>query len=361
MGRTQADERGHEVHTAGVGDALGKLFRLGGGLDDLQAIAQPLHRRTGDEDAALEREHRLATRAARERCQQSAFGGGAMLSGIEQQKRAGAVRVLRLSRLPASLAEQRRLLIAGDAGDGQRRAEMVGRRRAEVAAGIPHFGKRSLRDAEQLEQIPVPRSLADVIQHGTRRIGVIGREGLSVREAEDQPTVDRAKFEEPLDFGGGEVGIEHEAGARAYQRAFLLFLELRAARRGAPVLPHYRPMHGAAGRALPRAHRLALVRDPDRRRGHTGLANRFARGVHGDAQDLLGIVLDFARRWEVLRELPVAAAEHAAVGAQDARGGTGGALVECEDSGHGATPPRTTVGRSSECQSLIEVEERPRT
>ena len=45
-------------------------------------------------------------------------------------------------------------------------------------------------------------------------------------------------------------------------------------------------------------------------------------------------MLDFSGRREVLGEFAVTPAEDAAVGAQDERGGAGGALIEGEDSGH---------------------------
>jgi len=46
-----------------------------------------------------------------------------------------------------------------------------------------------------------------------------------------------------------------------------------------------------------------LVRDPNGVGCYAGLADRFPRRLDRDAQDFLGVVLDLARRWEVLREL----------------------------------------------------------
>src|SRR5437773_7914863 len=94
-------------------------------------------------------------------------------------------------------------------------------------------------------------------------------------------------------------------------------------------------MDRPAGGALPRANRLALIRDADGGGRHLGLGDRLARGVDGDAQDLLGVVLDLSRRREVLGEFAVSPAEYPAVGAEDKRSRAGGALIECEDSGHG--------------------------
>src|SRR5258705_5754540 len=212
---------------------------------------------------------------------------------------------------------------------------MLGRCRAEVAARVLYFGQGVARPPEEFQQVFVPRALADVVQHGARRVGMIGRECPTLREPVDQPRVDRDEpdvavlgalaqsfhvLEQPLDLRRGEIGIEHETGARAYERALLLLFELRAARRGASILPDDRAVDGAAALALPGAHRLALVRDPNGVGCYAGLADRFPRRLDRDAQDFLGVVLDLARRWEVLRELTIAAAEHAACVAQDKRG-----------------------------------------
>src|SRR5882672_6180214 len=103
-------------------------------------------------------------------------------------------------------------------------------------------------------------------------------------------------------------------------------------------------MDGAAALALPSAHRLALVRDADGVGRHPGLADRFPRRLDGDAQDLLGVVLDLSRRWEVLRELAITAAEHAALIAQDECGAAGSSLIEREDICFDGTAPTENGG-----------------
>ena len=42
--RTQAGERGYEIHAAVVGHARGQCFDFRCGADDLEPVAQPLHR-----------------------------------------------------------------------------------------------------------------------------------------------------------------------------------------------------------------------------------------------------------------------------------------------------------------------------
>ena len=60
VGRAEADEGRHEIDVLariGLGGQRAALRRRG---DDAQAVAQPLHRRAGDEDGALQRIGALA-------------------------------------------------------------------------------------------------------------------------------------------------------------------------------------------------------------------------------------------------------------------------------------------------------------
>ena len=53
--RAQAHKRRYKDHAAGVGHARGEGLDIGRGADELQIVAQPLHHRAGNKDAALER------------------------------------------------------------------------------------------------------------------------------------------------------------------------------------------------------------------------------------------------------------------------------------------------------------------
>ena len=114
--RAEAGEGRHEVDVAGVGHAGGQRLDVGGALDDAEAVAQPLHRGAAHEHAAFERVL-AGRRGARP---PSSAGGGARpaacVAGVHQHEAAGAVGVLGHARREAGLAEQRRLLVAGDAG-----------------------------------------------------------------------------------------------------------------------------------------------------------------------------------------------------------------------------------------------------
>ena len=87
--------------------------------------------------------------------------------------------------------------------------------------------------------------------------------------------------------------------------------------RGAPVLPHERPVPGPAGAPVPHHHGLPLVGDAD---GGDGLAVEAAdqlgqRGL-GRGPDVVGVVLDQPGRREVLGELAVGVPGGRAVGPQ---------------------------------------------
>ena len=65
--RAEAHEGRHQVDAAGVLDRARRRLALGGARDEAEPVAQPLHRRAGDEDAALERVLDLAAEAPRDR------------------------------------------------------------------------------------------------------------------------------------------------------------------------------------------------------------------------------------------------------------------------------------------------------
>jgi hypothetical protein len=138
---------------------------------------------------------------------------------------------------------------------------------------------------------------------------------------------------QPLELGGGEIGIRHEAGAGGDEAG----VELAAAIRGAPVLPDDRAMDRLAGLPVPQDRGLALVGDADRRdvaAAHARVAEGFAGGGERDPPDLLGVVLDPAGLRKMLGQLAIAAAENVSAGVEDERGGTGGALIEGEYQAH---------------------------
>ena len=54
MRSPESDKSGHQIHTAIVRDACRQTFNLRRRLDDSETVTQPLHDRSGNEDAAFE-------------------------------------------------------------------------------------------------------------------------------------------------------------------------------------------------------------------------------------------------------------------------------------------------------------------
>ena len=119
-----------------------------------QLVAQPLDEGAGHEHAALERvlgAPRVGGRG-RHRGHEPVLARAGLVPGVHEQKAAGAVGVLRLARMEAALAEERRLLVARHAADGDALDEPRVRRYAEAAGGGAHLGKHGLGNAEELKQ-----------------------------------------------------------------------------------------------------------------------------------------------------------------------------------------------------------------
>ncbi len=84
-----------------------------------------MHNRSGDEDAAFERVMGHAVAQPRHRRYEIVLRRDGLASGVEQQEAAGAVGVLGEPRFETGLAEEGRLLIAGDARDRHAGAQHV--------------------------------------------------------------------------------------------------------------------------------------------------------------------------------------------------------------------------------------------
>ncbi len=154
-------------------------------------------------------------------------------AGVHQHEAAGAIGILDHARLETGLAEQRRLLVTGDACDRDRMVEEELRPRMRVhRAGIAHAGQHRARDVQQCQQVLVPLQGVDVEQQGARGVAVIGDVRLATAEVPDQPAVDGAEqqfaalgallrplhvVEDPAHLGGREIRIDQQAGALADQ------------------------------------------------------------------------------------------------------------------------------------------------
>ncbi len=155
--RAEADERRHQVDAAGIGHRLHQPLDVGRGGDGAQPVAQPLHGRAGDEHRPFERVGGAAAEPPGDRGQQALGRGHRPLAGVEQHEAAGAVGVLGGARLEAGLAEERRLLVAGRAGNRNRRRRADRRRCGRrPRCSTRTSGSIAARHVEQRQQLVVP-------------------------------------------------------------------------------------------------------------------------------------------------------------------------------------------------------------
>ena len=254
---------------------------LGRRADRLQAVAEPLHGRPGDEHAPLQRVLRRAVAERRRQGRDQPAGRRHGPSpGVGQQERAGAVGALGLTRRQAPLADERRLLVARDAGDRQAVGEVVeaaasgrtrrrsGGFRAIIAAGT---SKKSQRSSAQSQR-------AEVHQQGAGGVGHVGDVPRAAGQVPDQEAVDGPGgqlaglgplpgagdvVEQPGDLGGREVRVEHQAGPLGDPGAAVA---VPLAEVGRPaVLPDDRRADRLAGLPVPDDRRLALIGQADGR------------------------------------------------------------------------------------------------
>ena len=85
-----------------------------------------MHHRATDENTAFERKLRPAVRLRRTGRDQAVGRSLELRTGMHQQETAGSISDLGQTRLETGLTEQRCLLIAGDAADGDFATEMTG-------------------------------------------------------------------------------------------------------------------------------------------------------------------------------------------------------------------------------------------
>src|SRR5712691_7739327 len=367
VGRAQSHERGHEIDPAGVRHRFSETLALARRADDAEAVAQPLDGGSADEDAPLQRVRDPSVESPRDRREQSVARGDRRLAGVEQQEAAGAVRILGVAGGVARLAEQRRLLIAGDAGDGYAVGQPAEPARlTEDVSRRTHHGEQRSRNTEDAQHLVVPVARAQVETERSRGVRGVGRVDLAAGEPPQEPTVHRPErevtslgalagarhlVEQPADLRAREVGVQDETGPLADARLEAGGAEALAERRRSATLPHDGRMDRRAGSPIPDDRGLALVGDPDR--GHIGsahasLGQRGGRRLLHRGPDFLGVVLHPARPRIVLRQLRIAAGHHASLDVDNERRGTRRSLVERkeDDSRHGRTRRSATSGRS---------------
>ena len=255
----------------------------------------------------------------------------------------------------AALAEQRRLLVARDAGDRDAGGE-AGRPRSRAAMPLEAHtcGSRRARNVEQLEQLLVPLPPVDVVEQRARGVALIGHVRRAARELPDEPAVDRCRTR----ARPPRRARARRARCRAATRAWSRRNRRRAPGRSSRVMRGSRPRArsasqaaavrrscqtialaiGSPGRAIPHHGGLALVGDADggdvRRPGCRRAPWPPPPRRTGSPRSLR-VVLDPARLRKDLAELLLrnrldrpGIVEHDGARA-------GGALVQREDVSHG--------------------------
>ncbi len=349
VGRAEAGKGGNEDDATGVRDRCGEGFDVAGVPDEAEVVAEPLDDGATDEDGAFERVFQLLAGAGGQRGNEAVLGLEELSADVFEQEAAGAVGVFGIARIDAELTEERGLLIARDAGDGGGTEAERGGDFADALRRPDDLGHHADGDVEALEEFGVPVALADIEEHGAGGVGVVSDVMLAAGEIPDEPTVDGAEgefallgafacavdvVEDPGDLGGGEVGIEQEAGAAAHGVFQSSLGKLAAVVGGTAVLPDDGVVDGLASCAVPDDGGFALVGDADGGEvagARAGSGKDFDGGAHLRGEDVHGVVLDPSGAGIDLAEFVLRDASDAAVVVEENGAGAGGALVEREN------------------------------
>lgn len=319
-------------------------------LEELQTVTKPLDGGPGHEDAPLEGVVDLAVEPIGDRRQEAVVGQGRRQTGVHDDEGPGPVGVLDRPLLIGRLTEEGCLLVPGDPGD--RDLDPV---EGEVA-GVAIDGRALLDlrqyfpgNIEQVQDVLVPVEGVDVEEHRPAGVGDVGGVNPTPGQLPEQPGVDRPEeqvapgrllagprdpVENPLDLGGGEVGVDHQPGLVVDQLLVTVGNQLLGNVAGLLGLPDDRMVDRLAGVAVPDDRRLPLVGDPDS--GDLvgldlGLDHHVGHHRLNAIPDLRGVVLHPARLREVLGELLLAHPHLVAIVVEDDRPGAGRPLVNCHD------------------------------
>src|SRR6185503_7192151 len=124
--RAKPDKRRDKINSAIIFHAHRKAFGLGSRADYLQSIAQPLNRRACYENTAFKRIlYRFVAYLPCDGRKQIAFGPDKLMACVEQHEASRPISVFRHAGPGADLAEERSLLVACVACDGNRAAKKL--------------------------------------------------------------------------------------------------------------------------------------------------------------------------------------------------------------------------------------------
>ena len=369
IGSTETGERGDEVDAVGVGDGLGEFVAAGSLVDHLQFIAQPLDGGAAVEGGAFEAVGDVVVRQRPgDTGDEVALGLDSLFAGVHEQEAAGTIGGLDDALLECALAEEGGGLVADGAGDGSAfeafQTGDAGGDEAVDLAGGNDLRQDAHRDVHQFAELFVPGQGVDVEEHGAGGVGVVRdmdsafRMGGAAGQVPDEPGVDgteeefafvskflgfRDVVEEPADLGGGEVGVNDEAGLLFDGLEVSLRLQFLGVVRGTAALPDDGVVNGTAGRFVPKDGGLALVGDTDG--GDVGGIDLAFAEDGGDAlefvhEDVFRTMFYPACMRIDLLELSLGFGDDLAILVKDDRSGTGGTLIQSHYIfGHSKVPP----------------------
>src|SRR5205807_2397729 len=141
----------------------------------------------------------LAIQLVRNRREQPIVRGYRFLARVEEEKAPGTIGRLHHPRGEAALSDCCRLLVTNHAADTYGCAEHVGL--TEVAGTVAHLREKRGRDCEQLAELRVPLTAANIQQQSTRCVARIGSVNLPAGQAPEEKGIDRAEGQ-PARFRG---------------------------------------------------------------------------------------------------------------------------------------------------------------
>ena len=228
----------------------------------------------------------------------------------------------------------------------------------DLAAAF-HLGQHAHGNAQPGADGLVPAQAADVVEHGAAGVGVVGHMHPAAGELPDEPGVHRAEeqparlglfsraghvLQNPLDLGGGEVGVHQQARVVLHIGGELRVLFQRFAKRGgAPALPHDGVVNRTAGLLVPDDGGLPLVGDADAGdlpHVHPALSQHLHQHAVLAGVYLHGVVLHPAGMGIVLGEFLLGKLHDVLVFVEQDAAAAGGALVQGDHVlFHGEAPP----------------------
>ncbi len=277
--------------------------------------------------------------------------GHRLVRRVHQHEAAGAIGVLGHAAIQARLAEGRRLLVAGDPGNGNTRTEQAGGGFTVNFAARPDLGQQASRHAHCAQQIVVPVADVNVVQQGAAGIAGVGDVQRAAGKVPHQPGVDRAEgqlaalgafaragdiVEQPADLGAAEIGVEQQAGLLPEQLIEAVGAQPVAQGGRAPVLPDDGVVDRLAGFTIPDQRRFALVGDADSGDiggAQSGRGDGFLGRAELRRPDIARVVLNPAGLRKYLAEFALRLATNAAVTVEDDGAAGRRALIEGQDEG----------------------------